>query len=114
VGVAGGAVVERVVGSGSDGAGAAVHDPLHEDAHVGFLEPRDALTAPMAVREEREGVAGDLVEHRVAVAAEQGHGSRQAVVGMVEMDDRRRSGGTRVVNVVVARAVRRVTATGGS
>ena len=52
-----------------------------EDADVRVLEPRDALAAAMTVREQREGVAGDLVEHRVAAAAEQGHRGGQAGVG---------------------------------
>jgi hypothetical protein len=50
-----------------------MHHPLHVDPHVRILEPLDLPSASMAVREEGEGVAGDLVEDRVVVAAGEGH-----------------------------------------
>ncbi len=50
-----------------------MHHAQDEDAHVGVLELLDPDAAPVAPWEEREGVAGDLVEHRIAVTAEEGH-----------------------------------------
>jgi hypothetical protein len=52
---------------------------LHQHAHVGILETIDADAAPVAVGKEGEGVARDLVEQRVAVAAEKWHEGRQVV-----------------------------------
>ena len=52
---------------------------LHQHANVGILETIDADAAAVAVGKEGEGVARDLVEQRVAVAAEEWHEGRQVV-----------------------------------
>ncbi len=61
--------------SGNGRALAAVDDAILEDAHLGVLEPFDALPALHAVREEREHRPGDEVEDRVAVAGGEGDGA---------------------------------------
>jgi len=50
-----------------------MHHTLHVDADVGVLETLDPLAAPVAIREKREGVARDLLEDRVVVAAGEWH-----------------------------------------
>ena len=51
-----------------------MHDPLHEDTHVGILEVLYASAAAAAMRKQRISVAGDLLDERVAMTAEQWHG----------------------------------------
>ena len=55
------------------GALTAVYDALRMHANVGILEARDGLTAAMAVGEHREGLARELLQLRVVVAARQYH-----------------------------------------
>ena len=50
-----------------------MHDALRVHSNVGILEPRDDLTAAMAVGEHREGLARELLQLRVVVAARQYH-----------------------------------------
>jgi len=50
-----------------------VHDALHVDPHVRILEMLDLSSAPVTVREEREGVARNLLEDRIVVTTGQGH-----------------------------------------
>ena len=50
-----------------------MHHTLNVDAHVGILDALDALPAAMAMRKERERVAGNLVEQGIVVPAGQGH-----------------------------------------
>ncbi|MEP7002163.1 MAG: hypothetical protein ABI969_16870 [bacterium] len=37
--------------------------------HISILDTLDSLAAAMAIRKEREGVAGNLIEERIVVAA---------------------------------------------
>jgi hypothetical protein len=50
-----------------------MHHPLHVDPHVRILETLDPSSAPVTVREEREGVARNLLEDRVVVMTGEGH-----------------------------------------
>ena len=50
-----------------------MYHPLHVDPHVGVLESLDFLPAAMTVREERECIAGDLLEDRIVVVAGERH-----------------------------------------
>jgi len=50
-----------------------MHHSLHMDADVGVLEALDSPAAAVAIREQREGVARDLLEDRVVVTAGQWH-----------------------------------------
>ena len=50
-----------------------MHDALHEHSHVRILELLDAHAAAVAVRKECVRLAGDLLDERVAVTAEERH-----------------------------------------
>ena len=50
-----------------------MHDALHEHAHVRILELLDARAAAVAVRKECVRLAGNLLDERVAVTAEEWH-----------------------------------------
>ena len=50
-----------------------MHHAVRVDPYVCVLEASDLLPTPMALREEREGVAGDLLEDRIIVMARQRH-----------------------------------------
>ena len=50
-----------------------MHDALHEHSHVRILELLDARAAAMAVRKECVRLAGNLLDERVAVTAEEWH-----------------------------------------
>jgi len=72
----------------ADGAGRAltpVHDALHVYPDVGVLEAIHALPAPMALRKERKGIAGELVEAGVVRPAREWH--REVRRGGAEGDD---------------------------
>ena len=46
-----------------------MHHALDVDTHVGIFDTLDALAAAMAMRKERERVAGNLVEQGIVVPA---------------------------------------------
>lgn len=46
-----------------------MHDALRVHADVGVLERRNPLSAPPTVRKQREGIARELLEDRIVVAA---------------------------------------------
>ena len=50
-----------------------MHDALYQYAHVRILELRDERAAEVAVREERVDVAGNLLDERIAMTAEEWH-----------------------------------------
>ncbi len=50
-----------------------MHHPLHVNPHIGVLEPLDAESAAVAMREERERVARNLFEDGVVVVAGERH-----------------------------------------
>ena len=50
-----------------------MHCAVQVDPNVCVFEASDLLPAPMTMREEREGVAGDLLEDRIIVMARQRH-----------------------------------------
>ena len=50
-----------------------MHDALNQSAHVCILELRDERATEVAVREECVDVAGNLLDERIAVTAEQWH-----------------------------------------
>lgn len=50
-----------------------MHHSLHMDPHIRILEALDLSSAPVTIREEREGVARNLLEDRVVVMTGEGH-----------------------------------------
>jgi hypothetical protein len=71
-----------------------MYHPLHVDPHVGVLESLDLLPAAMTVREERECIAGDLLEDRIVVVTGERHRLEDMPVTVVTARARFESGGS--------------------
>ena len=58
-----------------------MYHALHVNTHVGVLEALDRLTAAVTLREHREHVAGELLEHRVVGPAREHHERYSSPIG---------------------------------